>query len=1294
MNQTEAKLFPRNPRFTYTHLAQGGISGEVLVGGMDTQRGFKVAIKQPHPQAAPEEAERHADNIVRETKALEILQGVPGVCTLLAHDAEPTPDMPGVYAYAYVVMTFAEGKPLEDWIKEYHQVGAEFPWLEVFLIFEKLTALLAEAHNRGVVHNDVDVKQIFWERETKTLTLIDWGNVVFFREEEREVRPQDDIYQVGEALYKVITQMDVSSAGTSETLLWGTANPPPGLRAVVTRALNKRGLSNGESQTDSSSFADMATLHAEIERLRDGMQREAEQRQEAMREEARRQLAEYRKQAGDPQISVGDLEILKQTVAAWPAREILPDQTETTLRSIDAKILRLKAQAEWQIARTYLKSQAFDQANSILQNLVQNQAEIDGVDLPLVAKLCNEFTKETSPRATALFDALLDKGPRMALEVWMVEYHEAVKKYRKATDRAPALTKEVAYILAQSSDTYPVRVCLEWLETQTEYEVERMFRDKERKGRLKILSQISADITELLNTEFYHGAAVELSPEREYEIYQKATESLQGIETALNQVGSRALQEEAHRLREGAIKITTLLGPARHARRDKAVALQELQKQLESACMQDISNPDLGELRERVREAASLLAQKEELDRRMPPRSGGWNEFEPLYESYKTLRLGKATYLATLQKQWQDFERHYNHYTGQNEGSGIPQSLVDSAYGFPPLYHLLRDIRERDNRRYVREPFAPQPTAVTPTPEQRGGNQPVGSPSTQSSSPGAGQPRANEFTGRPQATSQPPQSQSPEVGASSGLEYVEELICKQRLIEADKHLRELGEGAFHSKKEREAYQEWKNALEEWSWGVHYFLAGQYQEVETRFSRWLKTHDRWKNYESSRPQKIFYDHIDGYYRDLNSKVLAPWRRQQSNRDPNPWEQMRTILFDILKLLAEHHLSTDEIDAQIRLHRTLQTAATNKQREDFQKARSEFEKQYAKHMFLAQYREIENALSADSRPAVTTLPAQVKDSSRRIVLENISVVFAILLLIGLALFLVLKTLDLSDPEKPTVTPTPVATATRAPTRVAEAEIAQSCRTIAEAFTSSTWESVLQEAETASKEYGDNLSTQLESGGSDCANFKTQVEQSGKTLVQSQYNEGHFAEAITTAQNTLDILEKLNTDEGLYAGDERKIFILQQCASYSLFKDSNTVGASAAMEDLRLYLEEPGFNSDFESLCKIGAYSEAISALTPTPDPGTCTPTLPNLVKPDDDERVSVWRTTLFTWEGGQLCEGQFWLVTFDVEATPCKPTTSTSVLCLAPVNAREWRVEIRDADNIKVLETETRDIKQRH
>jgi serine/threonine protein kinase len=190
-------------RYRYDYIYPRGRSGETL-RAVDTHTQRLVVIKRPAPNDAPPIRAGQEVSILNERKALMRLAGHPVLTALLETGQFSVGGVP----HQYIVIERGEGVIIADEVLALAAKGESFPELEMLVITDQLLDLLEAAHAHDIVYNDVDAKHLFWNRDTHSLKVIDWGNAVFLEGDEitpQGVSRQSDIAQVGELLYFILT---------------------------------------------------------------------------------------------------------------------------------------------------------------------------------------------------------------------------------------------------------------------------------------------------------------------------------------------------------------------------------------------------------------------------------------------------------------------------------------------------------------------------------------------------------------------------------------------------------------------------------------------------------------------------------------------------------------------------------------------------------------------------------------------------------------------------------------------------------------------------------------------------------------------------------------------------------------------------------------------------------------------------------------------------------------------------------------------------------------------------------
>ncbi|MCA9886840.1 MAG: hypothetical protein KC546_00650, partial [Anaerolineae bacterium] len=190
-------------RYRYDYIYPRGRSGETL-RAIDIETENKVVVKRPAPNDAPPIRAGQEVSIKNERQALRRLAGHPVLTELLGEGQFAV----GGMAHQYIVIERAEGRILEDEVRQLGTSGERLPQLEMLVIIDRLLDMLHAAHAKDIVYNDVDAKHLFWNRDAYTLKAIDWGNAVFLEGDEmtaQGISRQTDVFQIGELLYFIVT---------------------------------------------------------------------------------------------------------------------------------------------------------------------------------------------------------------------------------------------------------------------------------------------------------------------------------------------------------------------------------------------------------------------------------------------------------------------------------------------------------------------------------------------------------------------------------------------------------------------------------------------------------------------------------------------------------------------------------------------------------------------------------------------------------------------------------------------------------------------------------------------------------------------------------------------------------------------------------------------------------------------------------------------------------------------------------------------------------------------------------
>jgi hypothetical protein len=341
-------------RYRYDYIYPRGRSGETLraVDLQDADR--PVVIKRPAPHDAPPIRYGQEVSILNERKALVRLAGHPAITALL-NTGQFT--VSGA-THQYIVMERAEGTILAEVVLEYAARGERLPELEMLTILDHLLDLLANAHSRDIVYNDVDAKHLFWDRDSYRLKVIDWGNAVFLEGDEstpQGISRQSDIFQIGELLYFVLTgggrmERAPANAGDDFRVNFGheADRVPARLQAIISRAAHPNPRARHASLSDLRK--ELADYRAPLERDRNAVIGRINDR-------LRRDL------------SRDDLNGLTRTLE--PALAIDPGFPAARAAAVEIqhRLVDLEVAADLDAARIYLQSANWTRAAALLEEL-------------------------------------------------------------------------------------------------------------------------------------------------------------------------------------------------------------------------------------------------------------------------------------------------------------------------------------------------------------------------------------------------------------------------------------------------------------------------------------------------------------------------------------------------------------------------------------------------------------------------------------------------------------------------------------------------------------------------------------------------------------------------------------------------------------------------------------------------------------------------------------------------------------------------------------------------------------
>jgi serine/threonine protein kinase len=139
-------------------------------------------------------SQRTVENLKNEVAVLLDLKGrgVPEV-----YDTGETEY--GSKTYFYVVIEYIDGIRVEKGLDALIAV-------ERAEILAQFFAILARAHEMGIVNGDIDLKHLFWRRDRKQLIVIDWGNARLDVDHKKEDEFAYDLARSAEIIYALVTR--------------------------------------------------------------------------------------------------------------------------------------------------------------------------------------------------------------------------------------------------------------------------------------------------------------------------------------------------------------------------------------------------------------------------------------------------------------------------------------------------------------------------------------------------------------------------------------------------------------------------------------------------------------------------------------------------------------------------------------------------------------------------------------------------------------------------------------------------------------------------------------------------------------------------------------------------------------------------------------------------------------------------------------------------------------------------------------------------------------------------------
>ncbi len=634
-------------RYRYDYIYPRGRSGETL-RAYDTRDGDRpVVIKRPAPQDAPPMRAGQEVSIRTEKQALERLAGHPVLTELRGSGTFRI----GGHTHDYIVMDLAQGAIVESLVLELAEQERTLPELEILVIVDNLLDLLAFAHNKQVVYNDVDAKHLFWDRENYRLKVIDWGNAVFLDEPGAlpNITRTTDVHQVGELLFFILTggnRLAVDGEdGESFFVNFGpdAEHIAARLQAIVTRAVHP---------DPRRRFGSILELRHALTEYRQPLEKTRDDMVSRVRKRVR------------PTASQEELESLLTDLQEALAMDPGFPAATTLAHDIAFHLRQIHIQADLDAIRIYLESGNWPRAFSLLQDLLQH---VDEVNEPLVryliaaASLLEEL--QITPPPDSFLNALdpLFKGDAPASGQLLLSTSETRTNARLAQWLlAEQLAAHVPSVVLLRPHLVRVRHLLQ--NTPDFAAVQRILDGVERDLSVTPLPGLT-------------GLQV---------IYQEAAAALDRLQESLNGITDRSTRETAsasvERARHAANEISDRLEELGHYVFGDAPHARDL---LARAAMIDPTSPHFDTLKdyfEEVRQAIAALTQ-------FKPRNDGVN----LAEWFADVQDFLAPYLQDLS----DEQLHSAASAVQHAAEGWTTVINSLALGrHQPTIDALRDTAD------------------------------------------------------------------------------------------------------------------------------------------------------------------------------------------------------------------------------------------------------------------------------------------------------------------------------------------------------------------------------------------------------------------------------------------------------------------------------------------------------------------------------------------------------------------------------------------------------------------------
>lgn len=441
-------------RYRYDYIYPRGRSGETL-RAIDTQADNRlVVIKRPAPNDAPPIRAGQEVSILNERKALTRLAGHPVLTELVGTGQFSVGGMP----HQYIAIERGQGAIVADMVLELASHGQRLPELEMLIIIDLLLDLLHTAHAHDIVYNDVDAKHLFWNRDTYSLKLIDWGNAVFLEGDEitpQGISRQSDVAQVGELLYFILTggrRPDIPrDAGDDLRLDFGDDSERihSRLQSIVSRAVHPN--LRSRYQTIAELRKTLAEYRAPLVRDRDTIINRVTER--LRRDRSRDELN-------------GLLSMLEPALTMDPGYP----QSRELYREILARQQDLEVSADLDAIRIYMESSNWSRTVSLLDELRHKaygeNARLINLLLDFAMILHDENLKPTPPAALDSIALIFEGHPEHAAHKLLIQGVEDERVRMLQWSLAERISAHVPEIHLLRPNLYRLDVALMQLATE------------------------------------------------------------------------------------------------------------------------------------------------------------------------------------------------------------------------------------------------------------------------------------------------------------------------------------------------------------------------------------------------------------------------------------------------------------------------------------------------------------------------------------------------------------------------------------------------------------------------------------------------------------------------------------------------------------------------------------------------------------------------------------------------------------------------------------------------------------